>query len=179
MHGLKLAHGDGMTHALQIDADGQHDSRDVPLFLARGRARPGAVICGEPIFDASIPRARLYGRYVTHFWVWVETLSFAIRDSMCGFRLYPLAATCELIDQVAIPHRMDFDTAMVVRLAWRGVSIESVPTRVTYPPGGVSHFNVWRDNARITLMHARLVCGMLVRLPVLVMRRLSPAGRPA
>lgn len=173
MHGFRLAHAGGMTHALQIDADGQHDSRDIPRFLERGRARPDAVICGQPIYDASVPKARLYGRYVTHFWVWIETLSFAIKDSMCGFRLYPLAATCELIDQVAIPERMDFDTAVVVRLAWRGVPIENLPTRVTYPAGGVSHFNLWRDNARISLMHARLVCGMLLRLPLLLMRKLT------
>lgn len=178
MHGLRLARADGMTHALQIDADGQHDSGDVPRFLEIGRARPNAVICGQPIYDRSVPRARLYGRYVTHFWVWIETLSFAIKDSMCGFRLYPLAAACALIDQVDIPHRMDFDTSMVVRLIWRGVPVENLPTRVTYPAGGVSHFDLWRDNARISLMHVRLVCGMLVRLPLLLLRKLAPASNP-
>src|SRR5258705_7574007 len=104
--------------------------------------------------------------------VWIETLSCAIRDSMCGFRLYPLAAAGELIDQGVIPPRMDFDTAMVVRLAWRGVPIENLPTRVIYPAGGISHFRMLRDNVRLTRMHTLLVCGMLLRAPVLLGRKL-------
>jgi glycosyltransferase involved in cell wall biosynthesis len=172
MHGMLQARNDGMTHALQIDADGQHDPRDVPRFIARAGERPDAVICGQALFDRSVPKARFYGRYLTHFMVWIETLSFAIRDSMCGFRLYPLAATGALIEQGVIPPRMDFDTSMVVRLAWRGVPIENLPTRVIYPAGGISHFRMLRDNVRLTRMHTLLVCGMLVRLPVLLWRKL-------
>lgn len=175
MHGLRLAHAAGLTHALQVDADGQHDTRDVPHFLERGKARPTAVVCGQPIYDESAPKARLYGRYITHIWVWIETLSFAIKDSMCGFRLYPLAAACALLDQVAMPRRMDFDIAVLVRLAWMGVPLESVPTRVSYPAGGVSHFDMWRDNARISMMHTQLVCGMLLRMPILLRRKLASA----
>ena len=177
MHGMRQARADAMTHALQIDADGQHDARDVPRFIARAGERPDAVICGQALFDASVPKARFYGRYLTHWMVWLETLSFAIRDSMCGFRLYPLAATGELIEQGVIPPRMDFDTSMVVRLAWRGVPIENLPTRVIYPVGGISHFRMLRDNLRLTRMHALLVCGMLARLPLLLGRKLLLSWR--
>src|SRR4051794_40053684 len=38
----------GFSHALQIDADGQHDPAAAPAFLARGRAHPDRLICGEP-----------------------------------------------------------------------------------------------------------------------------------
>ncbi|RJX30795.1 MAG: glycosyltransferase family 2 protein [Oxalobacter sp.] len=172
MHGMRLAHADGFTHALQIDADGQHNPADVPHFLDRGKAHPHAAICGTPIYDGTVPKGRLYGRYITHFWVWVETLSFAIQDSLCGYRLYPLAATCALINEVKIPTRMDFDTAIIVHLFWRGVGIENIPTRVTYPPDGLSHFNLWHDNLRITKMHTLLTCGMLIRLPVLLWRKI-------
>lgn len=176
MHGLRQARAAGFTHALQIDADGQHDAADVPRFLARGAARPETVVCGRPIYDRSVPRARLYGRYLTHAWVWVETLSFAIGDSMCGFRLYPVAPACALIDAVAIPTRMDFDIEIIVRLAWRGLPIENLPTRVHYPAGGLSHFDMLRDNWRISKTHTRLVCGMLARLPWLLWRRLAAGG---
>lgn len=173
MHGLRHALADGMTHALQIDADGQHDVRDVPRFLARGAERPDALLVGQPIFDASVPRSRLYARALTNFWVCVETLSFAIKDTQCGFRLYPLAATRALLDEVALPRRMDFDIAIVVHLAWRGVPVENLPTRVAYPPGGVSHFRLVLDNARISAAHTLLVLGMLMRLPSLLRRKLS------
>jgi predicted LPLAT superfamily acyltransferase/GT2 family glycosyltransferase len=172
MHGMRYACADGFTHALQIDADGQHDLRDVPKFLERGAASPAAVICGQAVYDASIPKARLYGRLVTHFWVWIETLSFAIADSMCGFRLYPLKATCALIEHERIAQRMDFDIEIVVRLAWRGLAFENIPTRITYPRDGVSHFHMFADNVRISMTHTRLVFGMLRRLPKLLLRRL-------
>lgn len=158
--GLREADRQGCTHALQIDADGQHDLADLAPFVARARRRPDAVICGCPAFDATVPGARLMGRYITRFFVWVETRSFDIVDSMCGFRVYPLAQVMPLIDEVALGKRMDFDTDVLVRLHWRGVPIVSQWTKVTYPPGGVSHFRMWRDNALICLMHVRLLAAM-------------------
>ena len=98
MHGMRAAHAEGFTHALQIDADGQHEPADVPRFIAASQANPQAIVCGKPIYDASVPKGRLYGRYLTHFWVWVETLSFDIADSMCGYRLYPLQAAVDLMN---------------------------------------------------------------------------------
>jgi predicted LPLAT superfamily acyltransferase/GT2 family glycosyltransferase len=175
MHGMLLARADGFTHALQFDADGQHDAADVPRFLELGRAHPRAVICGKPLYDASAPGSRRYGRYFSHAWVWLETLSLDIADSMCGFRLYPVAATCALIEEGRLPPRMDFDTAVVVRLAWRGLRFVNVGTRVTYPPDGVSHFDLLKDNLRITRTHTRLFFAMLPRLPLLLWRKLRPA----
>lgn len=175
MAGMREASRLGYTHALQIDADGQHDTADVPRFVQLARENPTTLICGTPIYDASVPKGRLYGRYITHVWVWINTLSLAIRDSMCGFRVYPLPPTLALIDSVRIGRRMDFDVEVLVRLFWRGHAILNVPTRVSYPIDGVSHFDVVRDNVRISRMHARLFFGMLVRLPLLLWRKVVPA----
>jgi predicted LPLAT superfamily acyltransferase len=122
-----------------------------------------------------VPRARLYGRYATHVWVWINTLSLEIRDTMCGFRVYPLRETMALLARGALPPRMDFDTEVMVRLHWRGVRFVAVPTRVTYPVGGRSHFRLLDDNLRISWMHTRLFGGMLLRLPMLLWRKV--AGR--
>jgi len=172
MHGLRAAQAAGFSHALQIDADGQHDSADVARFLAAGQSCPVAVICGQPVYDESVPKGRLYGRYLTHVWVWIETLSFAIGDSLCGFRLYPLTTAIPLIDRVTISRRMSFDIEILVRLVWLGVPVQNLSTRVTYPKDGVSHFDLFRDNLRITVTHTKLVLGMLLRLPRLFARRL-------
>lgn len=174
MAGLRAARQAGYTHALQIDADGQHDASDVPRFLDQAREKPHAVIIGRPVYDSSVPKSRLYGRYLTHIWVWIETLSLTIRDSMCGFRLYPLEATCALIDRVRLPTRMEFDIEVLVRLHWRGAEFVSIPTRVIYATDGVSHFDVIRDNVLISKSHTRLVAGMALRLPMLLARKLTP-----
>ena len=170
LSGLRQAHAQGRSHVLQIDADGQHDCADVARFLALAAARPAAVIAGCPIYDESVPRVRLYGRYLTHIWVWINTLSFDIRDSMCGLRVYPVAPVMALAARTAIGRRMNFDTDILVRLYWDGLEVVNLPTRVEYPPGGVSHFRLWRDNVLITRMHAVLFFGMLRRAPQLVAR---------
>ncbi len=175
MAGFAEAEKLGYTHALQIDADGQHDAGCIPQFLALAQAQPAAMICGHPVYDDSVPRVRLVARYLTHVWVWINTLSFAVRDSMCGLRVYPLAAVVPLMREVRLGRRMEFDTEVLVHLVWRGVRIVNVPTRVTYPTDGVSHFRAWRDNVLISWMHTRLFFGMLWRLPRLLARKAGPA----
>lgn len=168
----------GYTHAIQVDADGQHTLTDARRFVEAAREAPDAVICGRPVFDSSIPKARFYGRYLTHGMVWLQTLSFDIIDSMCGFRLYPLAATLDLVDHQHIGERMDFDSEILVRMYWRQIPMRWLDTRVSYPIDGVSHFRMFLDNVRMTTLHIRLTCGMLIRLPVLLWRKLA-RGKPS
>lgn len=171
MAGLREAARLGFTHALQVDADGQHDLRDVATFMQVSQQNPQALICGYPQYDDSVPKGRLYARYLTHVWVWINTLSLEIRDSMCGFRVYPLAPTLALMDSAYIGTRMDFDSDILVRLAWRNQPMRWLPTQVHYPADGLSHFRLLRDNLRISAMHTRLFFGMLVRAPMILWRR--------
>lgn len=172
LHGFQLAMAAGFTHALQIDADGQHDIASLPSLLALARSRPEALVTGVPVYDRTMPIGRAIGRYITHAWVWIETLSLQIRDSMCGLRVYPLAPVAELCAAgERIGRRMDFDTEIMVRLFWRGVPVIEHPVAVTYPLGNTSNFDLWRDNLRISAMHARLFLGMVVRLPRILRHR--------
>jgi len=167
--GMRHAADAGHSHALQIDADGQHSTADIPRFLAQAAANPAALIVGCPQYDESVPAARLYARYLTHVWVWINTLSLQVRDSMCGFRVYPLAPLLALAERRRLGERMDFDIEVLVRLCWDGLHVVNVPTRVVYPLDGVSHFRIWLDNLLISRMHAALFCGMLLRLPKLLL----------
>jgi glycosyltransferase involved in cell wall biosynthesis len=171
LDGLARAQALGYTHVLQIDADGQHDSGDIPAFLALARQHPEAVILGRPVFDESIPRYRAAGRWVTHLLTWVHTLSFEIRDTMCGFRVYPIDAVLALDASAPLGRHMDFDIELLIRLHWRGLAFVSIPTRVRYPADGVSHYRMGRDNALVMYMHLRLFLGMIARLPWLLARK--------
>ena len=171
--GIQAAADAGFSHAVQVDADGQHAIEDIPRLLALAKEHPAALISGQPIYDDSVPRSRLYGRWVTHIWVWIETLSLQLKDSMCGFRVYPVAPILQLAQRVTLGKRMDFDTEVMVRLYWQGNTSYFIPTRVTYPQDGLSHFDALKDNLRISLMHTRLFFGMLPRIPSLLFRRSS------
>ena len=170
--GFRLALDGGFTHALQIDADGQHDLSSVRALIGLAHQHPNAVITGVAIYDASVPLGRAIGRYITHFWVCIETLSLRLSDTMCGFRLYPLAAVRPLLeDGTDLGQRMEFDTEIMVRLFWRGVPTVELPVRVTYPPDNTSNFDLWRDNVRISWMHTRLFFAMLRHLPKILANR--------
>ncbi|HEY8094741.1 MAG TPA: glycosyltransferase family 2 protein [Methylobacter sp.] len=170
LDGFKAAEAMGFSHAIQIDADGQHDVGDIPAFLDAGRQHLEALVLGQPQFDETAPKSRVYGRTIANLWVWINTLSLAVADSMCGFRLYPLAAVAKLADGTDIARGMDFDIDILVRLYWQGVEVVNIPTRVNYPYDGVSHFKLWRDNLMISKTHAKLFFGMLKRIPQLLSR---------
>ncbi|VTM24356.1 glycosyltransferase [Stutzerimonas stutzeri] len=161
--GLLLAAEQGFTHALQVDADGQHNLADCPAMLAKSQENPSALICGRPIYGDDAPKARLYGRKITDFWNAVHTHSFDIKDGMCGFRIYPLATIAPLIRREFLGDRMDFDIEILVKAHWHRIEFIWLDTRIRYAQDGVSHFRSLADNWLISKMHARLFFAMLKR----------------
>jgi glycosyltransferase involved in cell wall biosynthesis len=155
--GFEEARRLGFSHAVQVDADGQHDLEDIPRFLDLAHKHPDALILGRPVFDATQPKGRAFARKISVFWVNVETGGRVIDDPQCGFRAYPLAAS---IAAGASGNHMEFDQELPVRMVWSGTPVLNLPTRVQYlsaEEGGVSHFDLLHDNLRITWLHTRLV----------------------
>ena len=155
--GFQYAIKQGFTHALQIDADGQHDIRDIPLFFKIAQTHPDDLIIGNPVYDESAPRARLVGRKITNFWVMVETFNKNIPDTMCGFRVYPLKSIEPILKTIKFK-RMGFDIEIIVKAYRYGIKIIPVSTKVIYPEDGVSHFHAVKDNFYISLLHIYLCC---------------------
>ena len=167
---IKYAHQLNFNYAIQVDADGQHNIADISLLKTLSEQYPKALISGKPVYDESIPKHRYFARFITHFWVCIETLSIKLSDSMCGFRVYPIEESMFLMSKVELGKRMDFDIEVMVRLFWQGLDVKFLPTKVIYPEHGISHFKALEDNARISWMHTRLVFGMFLRIPSLLKR---------
>jgi len=175
LHGLQAAQAAGFTHALTMDADGQHPAALIPEFMARSQARPETMVLGKPVFDASAPLLRVRGRRISNGWTNLETLGAGVADSLFGFRVYPIKDLAAVMARQPWMRRFDFDTEAVVRLAWRGVKPVNMDAPVIYPrpeDGGVSHFRYGRDNALLTWMHTRLMLEFVLRLPLLLLKRL-------
>lgn len=152
--GFKFALERGFSHVLQIDADFQHDAALIGEFLRKSEAHPQSIVCANPIYGDDAPKSRVHGRKITNFWVAINTLSLGIKDAMCGFRVYPL----EQLKKAAAKsktNRMEFDIEILVNAARQGVDMHWIDTYVRYEKGGVSHFKMLRDNALISLMHAK------------------------
>ena len=155
--GFREALARGFTHAVSIDADGQHFAADVPALLESARAFPDALVVGARDFSTQIhvQSKSSFGRRFSNFWVWFET-GVRVDDSQCGLRVYPLAHVVRL---PLTRERFDLEVEVIVRAAWAGLPVLSVPVRVHYPPPHerISHFDVLRDNVRISLLNCRLV----------------------
>jgi glycosyltransferase involved in cell wall biosynthesis len=175
LHGLDAAAREGFTHALIMDADGQHPAACIAAFMTESRNAPDAMILGQPVFDACAPRLRVRGRRISNGWANLETLWSGIGDSLCGFRVYPIAPLRAVMRSTSWMRRFDFDPEAAVRLCWHGVRPINLPAPIRYfrpEEGGVSHFDYLRDNTLLTWMHIRLMVGFLLRLGPLLLRRL-------
>ena len=173
--GSRAALARGFTHALVMDADGQHPAASIAGFMAASRAQPAAQILGRPIFPANTPAARRHGRKLSVGLVHVELLGRGIADPLFGFRVYPLAPLLAVLEPVRGGRRYDFDTEAAVRLGWAGVPPQNLAAPVRYfsrAEGGVSHFHYLRDNVTLVWLHVRLLTELLCwRWPAVLRHR--------
>jgi glycosyltransferase involved in cell wall biosynthesis len=174
LRGVTEALKQGFTHALTMDADGQHPAQLIPTFMAASKANPQRLILGKPVFDASAPALRVNGRKVSNTWANIETVGVGVGDSLYGFRVYPMQPLQTVMLKNRWMRRFDFDPEAAVRLCWAGLTPQNINAPVKYfsqAEGGISHFKYLRDNTLLTWMHSRLFAEFLLRLPVLLMRR--------
>ena len=179
--GLDRADREGFEGVLVMDADGQHPANRIARFMEVSAARPGGLVLGLPVFDASAPAERLFGRKFANFFANLETWWGGIGDCLFGFRVYPVRPLLEVMRGCYFARRFDFDPEVAIRLVWRGVPVVNIPCPCRYlgaDEGGVSHFNYLRDNLLLTWMYHRLMAGMLLRIPILLFRRLAGRVRP-
>lgn len=170
IEGAGRAYDDGFTHVVQLDADGQHAIEDLGSFIAVSKAHPAELVCADPVYDESAPKARLYGRRITNFWMAVETCSSMVKDGMCGLRVYPLKALLDCAGSEWLDLRMGFDIEILVYLRWRGLKMIFIKSPVTYPMDGVSNFHALRDNLRISATHTKLCVQALWRVPLMFLK---------
>jgi glycosyltransferase involved in cell wall biosynthesis len=158
--GLEVAAKEAYTHALVMDADGQHPAAEITTFLKCCENFPEAMILGQPVFGEDVPWERLYGRKLSVWMVCLETFSRGIGDPLFGFRVYPIHPLLKVMSKPGRSNRYDFDPEVAVRLYWEGVPAVKINAPVAYidkEQGGVSHFHYFRDNFRFIALHVRLI----------------------
>ena len=148
--------GRGCTHAVTIDADGQHDPAYIAALLDAAAASPTALVLGERADRIpGCPRRSLWGRRASNLLVRVES-GLNVRDSQCGLRVYPLDETRRIGGRAG---RYGYETAVLTRFAWAGLPVVRVPVGCVYdvPGGRVSHFRPLRDSLAAVVMHLGLL----------------------
>jgi len=117
--GLAWAHEHHYDYALQIDADLQHNTDDIPKLIAAVGEAPTkeTLVLAQPVFDASAPQGTAARASDHGVFAMVETLGRKVGDPLCGYRIYPVEAALRV---KARGDAMDFDPEIAVRLVWEG-----------------------------------------------------------
>ena len=154
--GFKLAIEKGYDYAITIDSDGQHFATDLPAFLEKARQSPGALVVGARNMDqSSVPGKSSFGHKFSNFWYKVET-GISLPDTQSGFRMYPVY---RFKDSKFFTRKYEFEIEVLVRAAWKGIEILSVPVNVYYAPREtrISHFRPFKDFTRVSILNTFLV----------------------
>lgn len=159
--GFEAARQMGYTHAITIDTDGQLDPAEIGNLSRIAQEFPDGLVLGcRPAITENDPGLSRLGRWASNVLLRWET-GVTVSDSQCGFRVYPL----KWIDRLhCFSHRYGFETEILVRAVWAGLSIHEGPVTCIYavPEGRVSHFRPWRDSLRCGTMHVRLLLRSMV-----------------
>ena len=158
--GMQKALESNFTHALIVDADGQHPTQEIQRFFDLSTKNPQALILGKPLFGQEAPWIRRFGHTIANFWVHLETGGIKIHDSLFGFRLYPIRDSCQILASIKGGKGYDFETQLAVRLLWQGYDAINIEVPVRYfkhEEGGISHFRYWKDNLLLIRCHLSLL----------------------
>ncbi len=171
--GFKAALQRGFTHAITIDADGQHFASDIPVLLEAQQQNPDGIIVGcRNLTEENMPRQNTFANRFSNFWFRLQT-TINLPDTQSGYRLYTLASLRGL---ALLTSRYEAELELLVWAAWGGVRISSVPVRVYYPSPEerVSHFRPVYDFARISVLNTILCLGALVYgYPAALLRKIK------
>jgi glycosyltransferase involved in cell wall biosynthesis len=146
-------------YAITIDSDGQHFASDIPNFISEIQKEPNSLLIGSRnMTQENVPKKSSFGNKFSNFWFKFET-GIKLEDTQSGFRLYPL----NFIPKKFYTNKFEFEIEVIVRSAWKGITVKNIPIQVLYDPAErVSHFRPFRDFTRISILNTVLVTNALL-----------------
>ena len=164
----------GYDYAITIDSDGQHLASDIPSFIdCISSEEPVLVIGNRNMTSENIPTKSNFGNRFSNFWFWAET-GIKLSDTQSGFRLYPLNL---MKNMTFFTSKFEFEIEIIVRLAWRGAKVISVPIQVIYEDDRISHFRPFKDFLRISILNSILfTLAILAMHPYMYFRKIQKKG---
>ena len=155
--GFRHALDQGAAAVVTLDADGQHDASEIPLFLeAFARSRPELVI-GRRDFGEMPPVRRLSN--VLGGVALSAALGRTVPDNQSGYRLIGRVLMRAML--ASDESGFEFEVEMIARCVALGLPLEWVPIRTIYA-GEPSHIEPWRhfrEFLRVTAKARRIARG--------------------
>lgn len=165
----------GFDYAITIDSDGQHDIREIPKFVELMQQHPNALIVGSRSLHApNMPSQNTFANKFSNFWFTVQT-AHKLPDTQSGYRVYPLQKIGKMHFYT---RRYETELEILVRSAWKGIPLLSIPIQVYYPPQEerVSHFRPRIDFSRISILNTFLcLFAIIYGYPSMLFHKLFPS----
>lgn len=160
LSGAKAAKELGYVSFVTMDADKQHITTEIPKLLS-AHVEDSIVIGNRDFEDENVPVSSKFGRKFSNFWVNLETFR-KFGDTQSGFRIYPTS----ILELNISNKRFDFEIEVLVLHCYRGGKTIDVDVECYYPPHNerISHFDKLKDNARLSLVHSKLMIQRFVFL---------------
>lgn len=172
-NGFKKALELGFDYVITIDSDGQHYPEDFITFLNKVEEIPNSLIIGARNMAVdNVPGKSTFGNKFSNFWFWVET-GIKLPDTQSGYRLYPVRRMRNIW---LFTTKFELEIEVIVKAAWRGIPVISVPVQVYYAPQGerVTHFRPGKDFTRISFLNTYLcILAALFWRPVMLLRKFT------
>jgi glycosyltransferase involved in cell wall biosynthesis len=129
---------------ITMDADLQHDPKDVPTFLSAWHSGNLDLILGHRRkIGSGMPAHRILSNTITSALVSART-GVKIRDSQTGFRLIARRVLSSIEVQA---DGYEAETEILIKAALKGFRIGSVPIATIYS-GAPSHMTHWKTTKR-------------------------------
>ncbi len=154
--GFKYAINKDFDFAITIDSDGQHFAEDIPTFVEKLEQNKNVLLIGaRNMSQDGVPGKSSFGNKFSNFWFKIET-GKSMPDTQSGYRLYPIYRYKKML---YFTSKYEFEIEIIVRSAWKGIEIESVPVKIYYSPPEerISHFRPFKDFTRISILNSILV----------------------
>jgi len=173
LHGLKELQFLGYSHAIVLDADGQHLPEDIPAIVDSVWENPDSIWVGvRKMTSDSVPPSSRRDRFFSNFWTTLNGWQ-RCHDAQSGFRCYPID---KILDLKCLETGFAFEMEVLIRASWAGIRICHLEIEVIYSQNEqdrISFYDPVKDKRRDKWLNFKMFWTMLLTSPILVYKKIS------
>jgi len=148
--GFSYVERKGFNALIAMDADRQHDYKELPKFIEEFRKNSADIVIGNRMANnRNMPFTRLYTNKITSFFTSLF-LSCRISDTQSGYRL----VRTEVLKNISLStSNFEIESEVLIKASRKGFRIKEIPIRTIYLPNAQSKIKPLKD----TLKFIRLI----------------------
>ena len=123
--GARKAKELGYNYFISLDGDGQHLASQIEKIINACDGENQIIIGARNFEIDNVPNGSKFGRWFSNFWACWDTEQ-EIKDSLSGFRLYPIS----ILDLDIRTTRFDWEMEVLVKHSWKKRLIKEVTSNV-------------------------------------------------